>query len=68
MKTLVPTKDEWMLPQISPVIRKMQRSHLVYEYTCNYGECKHQKTSYVGNTATALSRRVTMHLEGGAHF
>ena len=52
----------------SPVLPKLQRSHLVYEYTCNYGECEHQKSSYVGMAATALSRRLTMHLLGGAPF
>ena len=44
----------------------LQRSHVVYEYKCNIGECEHLNSSYIGMTATTLSRRLTLHLQSGA--
>ena len=52
-----------ILSTLSPV-----RIQLNFSGARNYGECEHQKSSYVGVTATALSRRLTMHLQGGATF
>ena len=45
---------------------KLQRSHLIYEYKCFYVKCGRLNNSYVGMTSTTLSRRLTVHLQGGA--
>ena len=45
---------------------ELQRSHLVYEYTCKQGNCEALPSSYIGMTTTKLSRRLTLHLNDGA--
>ena len=45
---------------------ELQRSHLVYEYTCTTGNCATLPSSYIGMTTTKLSRRLTLHLSNGA--
>ena len=44
----------------------LQRSHLVYEYTCKQGNCAALQESYIGMTTTKLTRRLTLHLSNGA--
>ena len=44
----------------------MNRTGVVYQYTCPIGDCKLRKISYVGMTTTTLSRRLTSHLQTGS--
>ena len=44
----------------------LKHTNLVYEFKCNLGECELLSSSYIGLTTTILSRRLTMHLAGGA--
>lgn len=44
----------------------LNRSHLIYSFTCKIGDCLHQKSEYIGVTDTKLSRRLTMHVQSGA--
>ena len=48
----------------SPQINKLQKTNLVYRFTCPLGDCisNVQKSSYIGYTTTTLSRRLTCHL------
>ena len=47
----------------------LQRTNVVYEFTCNSGNCEIQPSSkYIGCTVTTLSRRLTMHLGAGGPF
>ena len=61
-------KTSQLLIKNSPTQRtpELQRSHLVYEYTCKKGNCEALSQSYIGMTTTKLSRRLTLHLSGGA--
>ena len=43
----------------------MQKSHVVYRFTCTNGNCEVQPSTYLGMTTTKLSRRLTMHLASG---
>ena len=45
---------------------ELQRSHLVYQYTCTTGNCAALPSTYIGMTTTKLSRRLTLHLSNGA--
>ena len=47
-------------------VPELQRSHLVYEYTCTTGNCAALPSTYIGMTTTKLSRRLTLHLANGA--
>ena len=44
----------------------MQKSHVVYRFTCKQGNCEVLPSTYIGMTTTKLSRRLTMHLAAGA--
>ena len=46
--------------------RELDRIGVVYQYQCPLGDCKPQLSSYIGQTTTTLSRRLTMHLQSGA--
>ena len=46
--------------------RQLDRCNVVYQYSCQIANCKSQNTTYIGNTATSLSRRLTMHLQSGS--
>ena len=50
----------------SPKCSELQRTNVVYEFTCKTGDCERQKNSYIGMTTTTLSRRLTMHKSSGA--
>ena len=44
----------------------LKQSNVVYHFKCNKGDCALLPTSgYIGYTTTTLSRRLTMHLQGG---
>ena len=50
------------LPQTSP----LQEVNLVYQYSCNIGDCSRLNSRYIGFTTTTLSKRITAHLQDGA--
>ena len=50
----------------SPQLPILKRNNLIYEFQCNEGDCELRNNSYIGYTTTTLSRRLTMHLAGGA--
>ena len=44
----------------------LKRTHVLYHYTCQKGDCALLDTNgYIGQTTTTLSRRITMHLQQG---
>ena len=50
----------------SPKFLELQRTNVVYEYTCKTGDYEHEENSYIGMTTTTLGRRPTMHKFFGA--
>ncbi|MPC23567.1 hypothetical protein E2C01_016624 [Portunus trituberculatus] len=40
--------------------------NIVYQYTCNYGDCSRRPSTYIGSTITTLSKHITVHLQDGA--
>ena len=45
----------------------LKSTDVVYVYKCPFGDCKLRKNvSYIGQTSTTLSRRLTCHLQSGA--
>ena len=50
----------------SPPCDDLQKTNLVYEFTCPEDGCEHLRNSYIGVTQTSLSRRLTMHKASGA--
>ena len=44
----------------------LQKSHVIYRFTCNQGNCEVLPSTYIGMTTTRLSRRLTCHLTSGA--
>ena len=47
----------------NPNTNKLQRTNILYKYECNVGDCEPQ--AYIGYTRTALSCRITLHLQSG---
>ena len=60
VKTILTKNDQ------SPSPSDLQKTNLVYEYTCKIGDCERLQSSYIGVTQTTLSRRLTMHKGSGA--
>ena len=63
------TRDLVMKNNMSPKLRDLARTHLIYDFTCKTGECKHlpqQQVRYSGLTTCTLSRRLSLHLQKGA--
>ena len=56
-----------MRNNLNPVNDDLKQSNVIYEYTCKNGDCGLQSSisSYIGETVTTLSRRLTMHLQSG---
>ena len=50
----------------SPPLPVLKQTNLIYEFTCKHGDCELLPSSYIGLTTTTLSRRLAMHLAGGA--
>ena len=44
----------------------LQKSHVIYKYTCKFGDCATQPSTYIGMTTMKLSRRLSYHLSSGA--
>ena len=63
-----------MRNNMSPKLRELARTNLIYDFTCRKGECEHlpqQQVRYTGLTTCTLSRRLSFHLQKGAirsHF
>ena len=70
----IKTRNLFMKNNLSPKLRELARTNLIYDFTCKTGECKHlpiNKKRYSGLTLCTLSRRLTFHLQKGAirtHF
>ena len=47
---------------------KEQKSHLIYEFKCQEGECKSQNSSYIGMTSCTLRERMVGHKYKGSIF
>ena len=61
------TKSMVSVNNMSPALSDLKKNNLVYEFNCTVGECEHrEKSSYIGETTTSLSRRLTCHLASGA--
>ena len=43
----------------------LQRTNVIYEFSCKAEGCELRNSSYIGMTTTTLSRRLTMHLQSG---
>ena len=58
-----------MRNNLSPKVRDLARTNLIYDFECKIDECAHQDRSdvtYSGLTTCTLSRRLTYHLQNGA--
>merc|ERR1711916_407773 len=68
------TKNLIMRNNMTPRIRDLAKTHLIYDFDCKEGECEHlptQKKRYTGLTTCTKSRRLSMHLQNGSiknHF
>ena len=70
----IKTSNLIMKNNLSPKLRDLARTNLIYDFTCKTGECEHlpiHKRRYSGLTTCTLSRRLTFHIQKGAirkHF
>ena len=68
------TRNLIMRNNITPKVRDLAKTHLIYDFQCNEGECAHlpkKQTRYSGLITCTLSRRLSFHLQNGAikaHF
>ena len=65
----IKTSNLVMKNNMSPKLRDLARTHLIYDFTCKTGECMHlpqQQVRYSGLTTCTLSRRLSFHLQKGA--
>ena len=65
----IKTSNLFMKNNLTPKLRELARTNLIYDFTCKTGECEHlpiQKKRYSGLTTCTLSRRLTLHLQNGA--
>ena len=63
------SRDMIMKNNLGPKVRNLAQTHVVYEYNCQIGACKHlpkPKATYNGLTTCTLSRRLSNHLQKGA--
>ena len=44
----------------------LQKSHVIYRFTCKQGNCEVLPSTYIGMTTMRLSRRLSFHLQSGA--
>ena len=51
---------------IRQAANELQKSHVIYRYTCKLGDCATQPSTYIGMTTMKLSRRLSYHLSTGA--
>ena len=62
-----------MKNNLQPPLKVIQQTNVVYSFNCPVLQCqaKPQTETYIGQTQTTLSRRLTMHLQSGSilqHF
>ena len=60
------TKNLIMRNNMTPKVRDIAKTHLVYDFRCKEGECAHlpnKQTRYTGLTTCTLSRRLSLHLQ-----
>jgi hypothetical protein len=68
------TRNLIMRNNMTPKVRDIAKTHLIYDFDCKEGECEHlpkQLGRYTGLTTCTLSRRLGFHLQNGAikqHF
>ena len=64
------TRHLIMKNNLSPKVRDLSRTNLIYDFQCNIDECSRQQNrserTYSGLTTCTLSRRLTLHLQNGA--
>ena len=63
------TRDLIMKNNLTPKVRGLAQTNMIYDFQCTIGEGAHQKRSdvtYSGLTTCTLSRRLTYHLQNGA--
>lgn len=64
------TRHLIMKNNLTPKVRDLARTNLIYDFLCSIGECTHQHSrserTYSGLTTCTLSRRLTLHLQNGA--
>ena len=64
------TRHLIMKNNLTPKIRTLARTNLIYDFNCNIDECARQQIrsekQYSGLTTCQLSRRLTLHLQKGA--
>ena len=64
----VKTRDLIMKNNLTPKLRDLARTNLIYDFHCTIDECAHQPretVQYSGLTTCTLSRRLTYHLQNG---
>ena len=49
----------------SPQTPAFKKNDLIYLFTCHDGDCELHNSTYIGQSTTTLSRRLTMHLATG---
>ena len=69
------TRNLVMKNNLTPKVRDLAKTNLIYDFRCDVDECAHQinrsEGQYSGLTTCTLSRRLTLHLQNGAikqHF
>ena len=63
------TRSLVMKNNLTPKLRELARTNLIYDFTCSIDACKHLPTRqvrYSGLTTCTLSRRLSLHLQKGA--
>ena len=63
------TRDLIMKNNLSPKVRELARTNLIYDFQCTIDECAHlnrSEVTYSGLTTCTKSRRLTYHLQNGA--
>ena len=63
------TKDLVMKNNLTPKLRELARTNLIYDFTCSIDACKHlppRQVRYSGLTKCTLSKRLSFHLQNGA--
>ena len=63
------TRDLIMKNNLTPKLRDLARTNLIYQFRCTIDECAHRnksEVSYTGLTTCTLSKRLSGHLQKGA--
>ena len=63
------TRNLIMKNNLTPKVRDLARTNLIYDFHCLIDECAHQQrleVQYSGLTTCTISRRLTGHLQNGA--